>query len=207
MKRISIQKVGLIALGGVLALALQGGPAAGHVAGWPHNWKEHIKPRTDKRYYTKGTADQRFQSTVLRPGQLETGVYLAAGASDGGLFGSAISFIPRLPDPLPQENAHYVGEGDAPTSECPGPGEAAAGHLCFYEAWNYSASLLQVYATNDGDSDAPITVHGAGLLFNASNSSANVRGVWAVRAPLTVLPLPAPRPTTGRRTPSGFASH
>ena len=35
-------------------------PAGAHVASWEHNWTEHIRPRTDARYYTKTQANQRY---------------------------------------------------------------------------------------------------------------------------------------------------
>jgi hypothetical protein len=37
-----------------------GTPAGARVAGWAHNWTEHIRPRTDARYYTKHQANKRY---------------------------------------------------------------------------------------------------------------------------------------------------
>jgi hypothetical protein len=42
--------VGLLALGMAIGVTMTATPAVSHVAGWAHNWNEHIKPKADARY-------------------------------------------------------------------------------------------------------------------------------------------------------------
>jgi hypothetical protein len=53
-------------------------PGVAHVAGWDHNWKQHIRPRTDARYYKKTQSNNRFLP----------GGNLPAGATIRGFFGT-----------------------------------------------------------------------------------------------------------------------
>jgi hypothetical protein len=119
--------------------------------------------------------DLLFSST-LKPGQTLTGVYSAAGGAD--FFGTTIEFQPQLPAAIPFANQHYVGGANA---NCPGPGQAAPGHLCVYESWINAASFVQFV---DPTSNAAFSVappQGVGLIFNGIGTQANTRGVWAVQ--------------------------
>jgi hypothetical protein len=42
--------VGLLAFGMAIGVTMTATPAVSHVAGWAHNWNEHIKPKADARY-------------------------------------------------------------------------------------------------------------------------------------------------------------
>src|SRR5688572_19907018 len=50
----------LVLIGLVLGGALWASPATSHVAGWTHNWVQHIRPKADARYYTKANANARY---------------------------------------------------------------------------------------------------------------------------------------------------
>lgn len=54
------QVIALLAAGMAVGVTMTATPAVGHVSGWLHNWKTHIKPRTDARYYTKRAANKRY---------------------------------------------------------------------------------------------------------------------------------------------------
>jgi hypothetical protein len=52
--------VALVATSMTVGTVMVGTPAGARVAGWAHNWTEHIRPRTDARYYTKTQANHRY---------------------------------------------------------------------------------------------------------------------------------------------------
>jgi hypothetical protein len=170
-------------------------PASAHVGSWAHNWTIHIKPRTDARYYTKTTSDGRYYTkaasearylrSTLPLGHAMSGVWILAGAS-GEWSAAAINFVPKLPGSV---TSHYV---TTPTAECPGAGQAAAGHLCLYEDWNYHEvfSSLTPGGPNTGF-----------ILYMQGNAvQANARGTWTVRAPLVASRPVAPAPRLGSGT-------
>jgi hypothetical protein len=61
MRRERLWKVvALAATSMTVGTVMVGTPAGAHVTGWAHNWTEHIRPRTDARYYTKTQANHRY---------------------------------------------------------------------------------------------------------------------------------------------------
>jgi len=61
MRRERLWKVvALAATSMTVGTVMVGTPAGAHVTGWAHNWTEHIRPRTDARYYTKTQANKRY---------------------------------------------------------------------------------------------------------------------------------------------------
>lgn len=81
---------------GILMGATLVTPSVAHVASWAHNWKEHIKPRADKRYYTKArakslsgrVAQNNTEQTALNNGSdnqfvSELSVNMSSGAERG----------------------------------------------------------------------------------------------------------------------------
>jgi hypothetical protein len=61
MRRERLWKVvALAATSMTVGTVMVGTPAGAHVAGWAHNWTEHIRPRTDARYFTKTQSDRRY---------------------------------------------------------------------------------------------------------------------------------------------------
>ena len=63
MRREQLWKVvALVATSMTVGTMMVGTPAGADVAGWAHNWTEHIRPRTDARYYTKTQANMRYHT-------------------------------------------------------------------------------------------------------------------------------------------------
>ena len=60
-------KIATVACALVAAMGWTVTPASSHVAGWAHNWSEHIKPRTDQRYYTKAASNARYAPASVKP--------------------------------------------------------------------------------------------------------------------------------------------
>lgn len=71
----------LVVVGLVLGGALWASPATSHVAGWTHNWVQHIRPKADVRYYTKTQANAR---------------YVARGDVDGSRVTAVATEVPLL---------------------------------------------------------------------------------------------------------------
>jgi hypothetical protein len=71
--------IALLATGVAIGVVIAATPATGHISGWTHNWKQHIKPKTDARYYTKTQSNTRFRTHV--PGGPLAGANIAADGS------------------------------------------------------------------------------------------------------------------------------
>lgn len=117
-------------------------------------------------------------TTTLQSGQTLTGVYSTAGSATGGWMAATIEFRPKLPANIPAANFHYVGAANA---NCPGPGQAAAGHMCVYERWINAATYNTHVDPASSNSGGAITTQGVSLLWDTSSGFANTRGVWAVQ--------------------------
>lgn len=118
---------------------------------------------------------------VLPSGQTATGFW-AVGGTTGGLAYDAITFVPKLPQPVPLAKEKYLKMGQSST-ECPGFGKAQAGFLCVYTSWENAVTFG---AFSNGVSDlasAPATETGAIINFSASTTQSNARGNWAYTAP------------------------
>jgi len=73
--------IALLATGVAIGVVIAATPATGHISGWAHNWTQHIKPKTDARYYTKQQSNDRFRNHI--PGGPLAGANIAA---DGTLL-------------------------------------------------------------------------------------------------------------------------
>jgi hypothetical protein len=115
---------------------------------------------------------------LLPSGQSESGVRAASGGV-GGYPAAAINFVPRLSSPVPSSDQTYLKEGIT-SAACPGPGEAAPGHLCVYTAFEYEVVFDNFFSV-DGDLFEAASV-GVVLYFASSSAVANVRGTWTYTA-------------------------
>lgn len=160
----------ILVIGVVIGLSVTSTPAVSHVSGWLHNWTQHIRPRADARYLQV--------STKLKPGQKLTGVYSAWG--NGGYIGDAVTYRVPLAADIASSNVHYIS--GAPTTECPGPGQALAGHLCVYEMGAGNVSFGQVYRSGNPGGGEGSSKEGFGIYFDATGAAWSY-GEWAVRPP------------------------
>ncbi len=122
------------------------------------------------------SSDFMTHDSTLKSGQTLVGVWGVGGAgtTNGLEFAvDAIEFRPKLAAGIPASNMHYVNSA---TSNCPGEGEAAPGHLCVYRALDTHMSFHSIYGS-------VLNGWGAYLYFDANSVSANARGTWAVTAP------------------------
>jgi hypothetical protein len=144
---------------------------------WAKIWKQEIKPRADKRYYTKKRTEKRYERKhkVVRGVYAITGTATAAGEVG---FSDSISFGYAFPEaPV----AHYIPLGEPVPAGCSGtpakPG-AAPGHLCVFEETYENA--LEVNVIDIQDSAGEATVMGAALRATSFDAGViYVFGSWA----------------------------
>src|SRR3954465_7804609 len=72
--------IGGLVAGGVIGGGLATVTPAAAAVDWKHVWKEEIKPRADKRYYTKKKANQTFTTSAALSSRL--GGYYTKAQSD-----------------------------------------------------------------------------------------------------------------------------
>jgi hypothetical protein len=174
----------------VAAMGWASAPASSHVAGWAHNWTEHIKPRADARYYTKTASNTRYYTkdqsnsryaskNVVPWGETISGVW-SASAPTGSYGLASITFQPRLPST--EITRHFLPDGFEETADCPGIGQAAPGHLCVYTGWSYNMAFNSFrYPTSSGEG---VLIQGTVLYLTSSHAEGNARGTWTATAPL-----------------------
>ena len=122
---------------------------------------------------------------TLPSGKTLRGIYAMGTHASGPshYISGAISFpFPLASAPTP----HVIGDGQTPPAECPGNEgnpQAAAGHLCVYEASKLNTSGPP--ETCDPTSGCPsVNRHGVGIqIFAAGAGVFNSSGTWAVTAP------------------------
>jgi len=170
--------VALLAAGIAIGVVMVATPAGAHVAGWAHNWNQHIKPKADKRYLP----GPNLQKGTVR------GMYLVGGTSSGAeIFLGDIAYGWTMPSALTE---HYIQAGSPNPAGCTGTvafPKAAPGHLCVYEQAALNATTRNVQALAGGRYGTRLFVNSAGA------GQTEIRGSWAARAP---LPGASPRPAT-----------
>jgi hypothetical protein len=130
----------------------------------------------------KLSPDRRSAQPKLLPGQIMTGTWSGgAGDSTTGYFGEGLTFPATLPKTFVKTNYEYIVAGDPFTTNCAGPGKAARGWACFYEAQNSGSELCCIYANLAFDDGIGRT--GARLYWSVLGTSSYSDGLWAVRAP------------------------
>lgn len=131
----------------------------------------------------KDSSELLGMDATLQPGQTLTGVYAASSSASSGNYNTAVGFRPKLPADIDNALFHYLSPGQI-TTDCPGKGQAAAGHLCFYPAWSNSVSFSSAWpADSSGRVGNQSDQLGTVLFFTSTSTGSNVRGTWAVTAP------------------------
>jgi hypothetical protein len=148
---------------------------------WAKIWKQEIKPRADKRYYTKKKTEKRYERKVkvLRGTYAITEHAALEGVND---YSDAISFGRALAS---APTAHYIPFEEAVPTGCTGtpanPG-ALPGHLCFFE--QTVVNVLQVNVLDIQDSAGQASTMGAVLRATAqADGQMYVYGSWAAAPP------------------------
>ncbi len=165
----------LLAAGIAIGVVMAATPAAGHVAGWAHNWKQHIRPKADARYLPGGN---------LPRGRTMRGSYVIRDLAPAASLSAANVSFPFTLRSAP--TPHLLEAGDPPTASCPGSPsnpQAAVGHLCLYES---AFSNIAAYSIVGPTTGVPNTASRWGAVLrvtSAGSGSFSTMGTWAVRAP------------------------
>jgi hypothetical protein len=117
--------------------------------------------------------------SVLQPGQTEAGDYIAA--ADNGQAGTVlVQFWPHLPESLQEGHIKVIPEGGS-TTECPGPGQAAASDMCVYQSFNEGMTFESFISTMPGSIYAgPLS---GVMTWRSTQFNGLLRGTWAYTAP------------------------
>jgi len=134
-----------------------------------------------------------FQSKVARGGDTLIGSFAMSGPPQW--LSHAESFEVTLPSEIPVNNLHFIGEGEATTTSCPGAYQAAAGHLCVYSYFQNMVTFLNFYnvAVPSANGFLGGSEHGFVMIWEALGTTSNVRGTWAYTVP-SVAPEASPAP-------------
>ena len=128
-------------------------------------------------------------------GATQSGVWALGGATGGNPL-LTINYKSALPAAIAEANTHYV---IAPnwTTDCPGLGQAAAGHLCVYERFHFAMTVN--YFFNPEDYVNGSGTRGFAMYMTPTDAAANALGVWSVTAP-TSLASVSSHPLTDSRS-------
>jgi hypothetical protein len=118
--------------------------------------------------------------SVLRSGETEAGDYIAAaGSGEAGTV--LVQFWPHLPESLQEGHINVIAEGGPATSECPGPGQAAATYMCVYQSFNEGMAFESFISTMPGSIYAgPLS---GVMTWRSNQPNGLLRGTWAYTAP------------------------
>jgi hypothetical protein len=124
-------------------------------------------------------------ASPLASGETLTGIWATnapGSATTPGRGMAPIAFRPELAVDLPLGSAHYLAGGST-SSQCPGAGQAAAGHLCVYEGFIFGASFMDFANPGDGGAGDSVRKEGTILRLVGTDPLGQARGTWAVTAP------------------------
>ena len=100
-------------------------------------------------------------TTPLKSGETMTGyIGVEQPAQAGGVVGAYASFPTQPPNPIPSADTHIVS---APSTECPGRGEAEPGDLCIFQtfALNVTPASEILYNESGGGPSRPARLFGS----------------------------------------------
>lgn len=152
-------------------------PAASALSGinWSKAWKHEIKPRADKRYYTKSQAKKKFAPYP----KTVRGTWSVVGdaSAPNRFLGSSISFgvtFRHVP------TVHFIAEGTTPPTGCSGTAaapQAAPGNVCIFQAQDINATFVDTY---DGPGQSGASPFGVSLYFSSlADAYVFEYGSWA----------------------------
>jgi hypothetical protein len=118
---------------------------------------------------------------VLASGETLTGGYGVSNIGSG-LFFDVQNFRVPLPADIAPGNTTFISAGSSYTTNCPGPGLAAAGHFCVYETAHVGVSAVLIERPDIGVTG--VWKNGVMIVVEPSGTGACVSyGTWAVTAP------------------------
>jgi hypothetical protein len=188
-----------VLVGGVLTTVTPADASLG--INWQAIWKHEIKPRADKRYYTKTRANARYAPYphLIRGSFMDLNGTGAVEVDSPIAFGVELATTPTV---------HYIKVGDPIPSGCAGTvdaPDASPGHLCVFE--QAASNLGSRGVANPANGAAgQATTFGAYIYgIQAAAGQFWFRGTWALRPGTVVATTAALAASGGVNTQSGSA--
>jgi hypothetical protein len=120
-------------------------------------------------------------NATLPSGASQTGTW-GTGSGLNGYASDAVDYrMPLATAP----SAHYIANAGEQTTDCPGPGHAAAGHLCMYEIGGTGSMVFSsIYHHESGTATNGSGKNGFVLYLQSGGTANNyASGSWTVTAP------------------------
>lgn len=206
---------GVLIGGGLMAVTPAGAEVAqvakAAATNWDKIWKKEIKPKADKRYYTKKKTRQKFAkksalADFYTKGQSDSR-YAAAGSSytkaesnakyapkpavirgvwglssdSGNEAGFTEIVYPQLAAP---PTTHYIEIGETLPVGCSGTAmapDAAPGFLCIFEVRRNNLTLPVVTPPDFSGTNPNATTFGATIWASATGTTPHATGTYALR--------------------------
>jgi hypothetical protein len=142
--------------------------------------------RAEMAVFLQGIAGASY---TLPPGETLVGSYAVAEGGSDGFPADGLIFNPPLPGDIPPSDAHFI-QSAAFTTDCPGNGQAADGHLCVYEVDSFGGMTFQCFCD---PFSGELAIRSFGTNFFMANFAANSwsHGNWAVTSSASLVPLDA----------------
>lgn len=144
---------------------------------WSKIWKKQIKPRADKRYYTKAKAKQKF---APYPKNIR-GVWALSAASSNSEPGFTEIVFPELSAP---PTTHYIAIGDPVPTGCSGTNlapVASPGHLCIFEVERNTMTDPIITPPDFSGTSPNASAFGATIWASSTGTISYITGTYAVR--------------------------
>ncbi len=162
--------------------------ANGHAGSAPFtiNGNTHVVPGLNANYLGGHPSSYYASRAVLPSGQSESGMFGAGSGAENvtttqGWIADAITYPRPLGAKISDSNVIEVN-GVGPVTHCPGPGHAAPGFLCFYDAIKSSIGQASVWSDDSG-TGWPTPSIGMVMYWQPTALDAYVGGEWTVTAP------------------------
>ena len=120
---------------------------------------------------------------TLGSGETEVGFYSAWGGGPGYTT-DVVNYRVQLAASIPGTNVHFVDISHSFSTECPGFGQAAPGHLCVYEHNNGNRTFGNIFTPDIDGGGSGSSTRGFAIYFDSPGAGGSYSyGEWAVTAP------------------------
>lgn len=176
---------------------------------WNKIWKQKIRPRSDKRYFTKARSNKRFhtkkaanQRFARKPAVIRGAFTTNTFASGAGnyLLGDVSFGVQLAAAPVP----HYIPSGAPLPAGCRGNAaepDADPGHLCVFETLAVNVTNQRIYSATPVIADAASRTGAWIVVQSTAAGNAYAGGTWAVRVDPSAAPATAPAGEGLKRLP------
>jgi hypothetical protein len=127
-----------------------------------------------------GVASSGYARSTLPSGQTESGVYAVAGLAAGSRLVEGVQFAIPLAAALNSSHVEFRANS-APSTNCPGVGQAKAGYLCVYES-DFAHRTVVSDSVSNHLVNAGADAYGFMVWLVAADVDGWSTGSWTVKA-------------------------